>query len=348
MYWKLLIGSRCSQVEEAVHQSGGNKRVVLILNKADLIPREILDKWIKYLRKQLPTIAFKASTQQQTRKLGRKKMSHMKTAEAMQNSTCVGAELLMSVLGNYCRNKGIKTSIRVGVVGLPNVGKSSIINSLKRSRACNVGSTPGVTKAMQEVQLDSKIKLLDSPGVVFASNNSSTDNSAALKNAMRIESLKDPITPATAILQRANKKLMMELYDIVDYSTPQEFFSLKAARMGKFKKGGIPDSEMAARSLLDDWNRGKIKYYTLPPEEPSENVHISSKIVSEIAKEFDLDNFEQMETDTLNTLEEEHKKQESILIDGPSVETMDEDNEMDENNLVRIKFFVRKLFFGSF
>lgn len=59
----------------------------------------------------------------------------------------------MSLLSNYCRNKDIKTSIRVGVVGLPNVGKSSLINSLKRARACNVGATPGVTKTMQEVNL---------------------------------------------------------------------------------------------------------------------------------------------------------------------------------------------------
>lgn len=75
---------------------------------------------------------------------------------------------------------------------------------------------------MQEVQLDSKIKLLDSPGVVFASSsNESTDNEAALKNAMRVESLKDPVTPATAILKRANRKLMMELYDIVEYNSPE-------------------------------------------------------------------------------------------------------------------------------
>lgn len=52
----------------------------------------------------------------------------------------------MSMLANYCRNKGIKTSIRVGIVGIPNVGKSSIINSLIRGRACNVGCTPGVTR----------------------------------------------------------------------------------------------------------------------------------------------------------------------------------------------------------
>lgn len=71
---------------------------------------------------------------------------------------------------------------------------------------------------MQEVQLDSKIKLLDSPGIVFASGN---DNSVSLKNAVRISALSDPITPANAILQRVSKKQMMEIYDIPEYSTPE-------------------------------------------------------------------------------------------------------------------------------
>jgi nuclear GTP-binding protein len=52
----------------------------------------------------------------------------------------------MSLLSNYCRNKDVKTSIRVGIVGLPNVGKSSLINSLKRNRACSVGAMPGKKK----------------------------------------------------------------------------------------------------------------------------------------------------------------------------------------------------------
>lgn len=108
---------------------------------------------------------------------------------------------------------------------------------------------------MQEVQLDSKIKLLDSPGIVFASSNSKcTDNIVALKNAVRIETLKDPFTPANAILQRANKNQLMEMYKIGEFSTPQEFFVLKAKQSGRFKRGGVPDAEAAARGLLEDWN----------------------------------------------------------------------------------------------
>ncbi|KAK9687585.1 GNL3L/Grn1 putative GTPase [Popillia japonica] len=292
------LGTRCKQVEQAVREAPGNKRLVIILNKADLISREILEKWLKYLRRETPTIAFKASTQNQTRKLGQKKFKQGKNDKIMQSSVCIGADLLMSLLSNYCRNKDIKTSIRVGVVGLPNVGKSSLINSLKRSRACNVGAVPGVTKAMQEVQLDSKIKLLDSPGLVF---DSGSDSSASLRNAVKVTSLQDPITPANAILQRVTKQQMMELYDITEYDTPEQFYSLKARRTGKYKKGGVPDIVAAARGLIEDWNSGKIKYYTIPPEDEPVT-HVSASIVAEIAKEFDIDQFKSMEVDVIDAL----------------------------------------------
>ncbi|XP_022918027.2 guanine nucleotide-binding protein-like 3 homolog [Onthophagus taurus] len=294
------LGTRCVQVEQAVRESKGNKRLVIVLNKADLIPREILDKWLKYLRSEAPTIPFKASTQNQSHSLGQRKFKLTnKDQKLMQNSSSVGADLLMSLLSNYCRNKGIKTSIRVGVVGLPNVGKSSLINSLKRSRACNVGATPGITRSMQEVQLDSKIKLLDSPGIVFATGN---DSSASLRNAVRVSALQDPVTPANAILQRVTKQQMMELYDITEYNSPDEFYSLKASRMGRFKRGGRPDLIAAARSLIDDWNSGKIRYYTTPPENETKT-HIDAKILSETSKEFNLDEFESMEVEILSQLE---------------------------------------------
>ncbi|XP_043515564.1 guanine nucleotide-binding protein-like 3 homolog isoform X2 [Frieseomelitta varia] len=297
------LGTRCKEVEEAVLSAKENKRLVIVLNKVDLIPRENLDQWLKYLRGSLPAVAFKASTQDQAKRLGRRKLGK-KTEGMIQSGTCFGAELLMSLLANYCRNVGnVKTSIRVGVVGLPNVGKSSVINSLKRSKACNVGSTPGITKTMQAVQLDSKIKLLDSPGIVFAnSKENSDDSSLALKNAIKIQSLKDPYTPATAVLKRVSKSQIMEMYNIPEFSTPDEFFALKATRMGKFRKGGIPDTIAAARSILEDWNSGKIKYYTVPPEEP--NCHISAEIVNKISKEFDIESFAEQEKMMLDNFEE--------------------------------------------
>lgn len=88
----------------------------------------------------------------------------------------------------------IKKSITVGLIGLPNVGKSSLINSLKRCRAVNVGSTPGLTRSLQEVHLDKNIKLLDCPGVVMLKSQEN-DASVALKNCKRIEKLNDPISP---------------------------------------------------------------------------------------------------------------------------------------------------------
>ncbi|KAF1582725.1 UNVERIFIED_CONTAM: hypothetical protein FQV16_0016876, partial [Eudyptes robustus] len=156
--------------------------------------------------KQLPTIAFKASTQEQQNRLGRLVSSNLHT----DSSKCIGADLLMKLLKNYCRNKDIKTSIRVGIVGYPNVGKSSIINSLKRQRTCQTGGVPGVTKQFQEVELDKNIRLIDSPGVVLASRGQFDATEVALKNALRVDSLKDPISPIQGILRRCSVAVLCE------------------------------------------------------------------------------------------------------------------------------------------
>ncbi|XP_024915777.1 guanine nucleotide-binding protein-like 3-like protein isoform X2 [Cynoglossus semilaevis] len=285
------LGCRCPQVERAIIQSGTNKKIVLVLNKIDLVSKEIVEKWIKYLRNEFPTVAFKASTQQQTKNLKRSNVPVTQaTSELLSSSACVGADCLMKLLGNYCRNLDIKTAITVGVVGFPNVGKSSLINSLKRARACSVGATPGVTKCLQEIHLDKHIKLLDCPGIVMAT--STSDAGMILRNCVKIEQLVDPLPPVEAILRRCSKTQIMDHYGVPDFHTALEFLALLARHQGKLKKGGLPDTDKAAKGVLMDWTGGRISYFTHPPETHTLPTHVSAEIVTEMGKAFDWDELE--------------------------------------------------------
>ncbi|KAG5252157.1 guanine nucleotide-binding protein [Salix suchowensis] len=282
------LGTRCVDMEKMVMKSGYDKHLVLLLNKIDLVPREAVEKWLKYLREEFPAIAFKCNTQEQRSNLGWKSSSKSaKTSNLLQTSDCLGAETLIKLLKNYSRSHEIKKSITVGVIGLPNVGKSSLINSLKRSHVVNVGSTPGLTRSMQEVQLDKNVKLLDCPGVVMLKSVES-DASIALRNCKRIEKLDDPVGPVNEILKLCPDRLLVTLYKIPSFDSVDDFLQKVATVRGRLKKGGIVDVDAAARIVLHDWNEGKIPYYTMPPVrdqgEPSE-----ARIVSEFGKEFNID-----------------------------------------------------------
>uniref|UniRef100_F1L407 Guanine nucleotide-binding protein-like 3 homolog n=1 Tax=Ascaris suum TaxID=6253 RepID=F1L407_ASCSU len=262
----------------------------------------------------MPTIAFKASTQEQNQKLGRAGGAAFHEG----GSKCIGAELLMKLLANYCRNKDIKTSIRVGVVGYPNVGKSSVINSLKRKRACSIGALPGITKQIQEIELDKHIRLLDSPGVVLAVKNKLDAVEVALKNAIRVDSISDPVAPVQAILRRCRRETLMVHYMVPEFRSCDEFLALVARKLGRLKKGARPDLGAAARRVLNDWNSGALRYYTEPPEMTStadmsagNEQFCLSELLSTFSKEFDLD-----------TLDDEQK----VVVEGlPSSSAMDLD-----------------------
>ncbi len=171
-------GCRSRLVEEEVRRrEHEGKKLVFVLNKVDLIPRTNAEAWLRHLRHTAPTLPFKSSTQQQRTNL----TSHTSPA-------------LLNLLKAYKRPTGAKTSITVGVVGYPNVGKSSLINSLKRAKVCGIAAEAGFTKEMQSVQVERGVRVIDSPGVVFDDENAdSAAGSILLRNVLKVEDIPDPI-----------------------------------------------------------------------------------------------------------------------------------------------------------
>jgi len=196
-------------------------------------------------------------------------------------------------------NLNIKTSITVGIIGYPNVGKSSLINSLKRAKVVGVAATPGFTKTAQEIHLDKNVKLLDCPGIVFS--NTGTEADIILRNCVKVDQIEDPTVPVEVIIRRCRRDQLQELYCIPEFKDSGEFLSFVAQKKGKLKKGGIPDYKTTAKIILNDWNSGKIPFYTVPPERTG--VHIGASIVSTWGDIFDINNvIKQEKTSVLASL----------------------------------------------
>lgn len=291
------IGCRCYEAERAIlASSGGSKRIVLVLNKVDMVPKEIADKWLSYLRNEFPTVAFRASVEE-SRSKGQANMTAL-AASSVNTSECLGAANLLSLLKNYTRSRNLKTSVTVGVIGYPNVGKSSLINSLKRSRAVSAGATPGLTRSAQEVHLDKNIRLVDCPGIVFSANQA---DALVLRNCIKIEQLYDPVSPIETIIKRVGSEPLMIAYSVPEFATVTEFLAYLCSSRGKYRKGGSYDVNSAARVVLQDWNSGKIPFYTLPPKGPSK-AHLSAEIVHQWSEEFNVNAIMDTESNALGSL----------------------------------------------
>uniref|UniRef100_A0A169WHA3 CP-type G domain-containing protein n=1 Tax=Daucus carota subsp. sativus TaxID=79200 RepID=A0A169WHA3_DAUCS len=279
-------------IEKMVLKAGPQKQLVLLLNKIDLVPKVSVEKWLKYFREELPAVAFKCSTQHQKSNLGKKYAAKgtkktPKPSSLLESGDCLGAQTLTKLLKKYSKSREITNTITVGVVGLPNVGKSSLINSLKRCHVVDVSATPGLTKSMQEVELDKNIKLLDCPGVVMVKSEEN-EASIALRNCMKIDKVDDPTSPVKEIFKLCPAKTLVMLYRIPSFDSVDEFLQNVATARGKLKKGGIVDVDAAARIVLHDWNEGRIPYYTMPPTREG-GEPMQTNIISELGKKFNVD-----------------------------------------------------------
>ena len=298
------MGTRIHPSIEETILSHYDKKMVLVMNKIDLIPKEAVSGWLNFLRKSRPTVAIKCGTNIRDN-VGRE----VDCQGALSSSCGVGVEGLLGLLKNYSRAGKGKTCVTVGIIGYPNVGKSSILNTLKRSRAVGVSPRPGFTTTMQEVVLDKNLRLVDSPGVVFDDTEKVNGAECMLRNCVDADSVDDPIPAVQALLKRCSTESLIMTYSIPAFPKGDVmiFLAMIAKRNGKVLKGGIPDKVMAARGVLRDWNSGKIPFYTRPPTEEecraqsSKIVENDAKIVSGFSEAFDIN---KLDNEVMQSLED--------------------------------------------
>lgn len=233
------MGTRCLQVERFLRNEKPHKHLILILNKVDLVPTWITQKWIAILSSEYPTVAFHAS---------------------ITNS--FGKAALINLLRQFGKLHKDKQQISIGFIGYPNAGKSSIINTLRKKKVCNVAPLAGETKVWQYVTLMKRIFLIDCPGIVYPCGDSET--ALILKGVVRVENVKDAENHIDAVLNRVKKEYIVRTYQITDWLDAEDFLTKLACRCGRLLKGGEPDLPTAAKMVLNDFQRGKLPYFVPP------------------------------------------------------------------------------------
>jgi nuclear GTP-binding protein len=240
------MGTRSSYLENYLKKEKPFKHMVIILNKCDLVPVAVTKAWVKILSKEYPTLSFRAST-----------------------TNPFGKGDLIGLFRQFASLHKDKKQISIGVVGYPNVGKSSLINALKSKKVCDVAPIAGETKVWQYISLMKGIYLIDCPGVVHPQNESDTD--IVLKNVVRIENIQAPESHIGELLKRVDEKFLKKFYKLSEWESPIDFLEQLARRMGKLTKGGLPDTNTTSRMVLTDWLRGRLPYYKAPTIRPNDD-----------------------------------------------------------------------------
>ena len=250
---RIPMSSRNPDIDEL----GKNKARLILLNKADLADKQANQAWTEYFEKKGYTVVrMDARSKAQIKSVNNAILEACK--EKIERD----------------RRRGIKNRpVRAMVVGIPNVGKSTFINSFAGKACAKTGNKPGVTKGKQWIRLNKSVELLDTPGILWPKFE---DQSVGLKLAL-IGSIKDEILnidemslELIKLLQRhpADAQALQARYELTETEDAVRMLEQIATNRSCIKKGGELDYSKAAALLLDEFRSGTIGHITLErPEE---------------------------------------------------------------------------------
>ncbi len=231
----------------------GDKKSLIILNKSDLADPEKTELWKQYFKNSENTLPVTVDCKNQ------KGMD-----EIME-----GARYLLREKIQREREKGIKKPIRAMVVGIPNVGKSTLINRFAGSKKAQAENRPGVTKTKQWIKASSELELLDMPGVLWPKFEDVTTG----ENLAMTGAIKDAILQSEEIacllcerLKIAYPALLQSRYKLSDACMELDSYDLFLAigkMRGLLQGGGQVNEERCAAMLLDEFRSGKLGRITL-------------------------------------------------------------------------------------
>jgi len=237
-----------------------NKKKIVLLNKFDLAEEKETSRWINYFKsKGIVAIAGDCN-------MGKGAKEILKTIQ----------DFMTEELEKAAAKGRTKKNIRVMIIGIPNVGKSSLINRLVNKKTAVVGNKPGVTKQKQWVRIGNNIELLDTPGVLWPKFE---DDNVAL-NLAYVGSIKDEILPKTEVayqllkfLYKNYKEDLINKYKLTDEDLRSiinngddevlELMNLIARKRGALLSGAEIDCEKVAGIILTDFRTAKIGRITL-------------------------------------------------------------------------------------